>query len=73
MELHDRVSKLEDNYESIRDDVNNIKIRMSVAETNIREIKDDLSHIRSNTNWILRLIVGAIVGAVLGLILKSGI
>lgn len=73
MELHDRVSKLEDNYESIMDDVNNIKIRMSVAETNIREIKDDLSHIRSNTNWILRLVVGAIVGAVLGLILKSGI
>lgn len=66
MDLQDRVSKLED-------DVNNIKIRMSVAETNIKEIKEDLSSIKSNTNWILRLIIGSIVGAVLALIIKSGI
>lgn len=66
MDLQDRVSKLED-------DVNNIKVRMSVAETNIKEIKEDLSSIKSNTNWILRLIIGAIVGAILGLIIKTGI
>lgn len=65
MELNDRVAKLED-------DVSNIKTRMAVAESNIKDIKDDISSIKSNTNWILRLIVGAIVGAILSLIIKGG-
>lgn len=66
MELENRVAKLED-------DVTDIKTRMAVAESNIKDIKDDISSIKSNTNWILRLIIGAIVSAVLGLILKGGV
>ena len=66
MELEARVAKLED-------DVTDIKTRMAVAEANIKDIKDDISSIKNNTNWILRLIIGAIVGAVLGLILKGGV
>lgn len=65
MEVNKRVVKLES-------DVNDLKTRMAVAEAGIKDVKEDLSSIKNNTNWILRLIVGAIVTALLGLIIKGG-
>lgn len=50
-----------------------VKTRLAVAESNIKDVKEDISSIKSNTTWILRIIVGAIVLALLGLILKGGI
>lgn len=66
MEVNSRVTKLES-------DVSDLKTRMAVAEAGIKDVKEDLSSIKSNTNWILRLIIGAIVTALLGLIVKGGI
>lgn len=66
MEVNKRVVKLES-------DVSDLKTRMAVAEAGIKDVKEDLSSIKSNTNWILRLIIGAIVTALLGLIIKGGI
>lgn len=66
MEVDKRVVKLES-------DVSDLKTRMAVAEAGIKDVKEDLSSIKNNTNWILRLIVGAIVSALLGLIIKGGI
>lgn len=66
MEVDKRVVKLES-------DVNDLKTRMAVAEAGIKDVKEDLSSIKNNTNWILRLIVGAIVSALLGLIVKGGV
>lgn len=66
MEVNKRVVKLES-------DVNDLKTRMAVAEAGIKDVKEDLSSIKNNTNWILRLIVGAIVSALLGLIIKGGV
>lgn len=66
MEVDKRVVKLES-------DVSDLKTRMAVAEAGIKDVKEDLSSIKNNTNWILRLIVGAIVSALLGLIVKGGI
>lgn len=66
MEVNKRVVKLES-------DVNDLKTRMAVAEAGIKDVKEDLSSIKNNTNWILRLIVGAIVSALLGLIVKGGV
>lgn len=65
MEVNERVIKLES-------DVSDLKTRMAVAEAGIKDVKEDLSSIKNNTNWILRLIVGAIVTALLGLIIKGG-
>lgn len=64
--MEDRVRKLEE-------DVADMKTRLAVAESSIKDIKEDLSSIKSNTNWIIRLIIGAIVLAVLGFISKGGI
>lgn len=66
MEVNERVIKLES-------DVSDLKTRMAVAEAGIKDVKEDLSSIKNNTNWILRLIVGAIVTALLGLIVKGGV
>lgn len=64
--MEKRVSKLED-------DVVDIKTRLAVAESSIKDIKEDLSSIKSNTTWIIRLIIGAIVLAILGYISQGGI
>lgn len=53
--------------------MSDIKTRLAVAESNIKDVKADISSIKSNTTWILRIIVGAIVLALLGLIFKGGI
>ena len=63
--LEQRVAKLEA-------DMVDVKTRLAVAESNIRDMKEDISTIKSNTTWILRLIIGGIVGAVLSFIIQGG-
>ena len=49
-----------------------VKTRLAVAESNIKDMREDISAIKSNTTWILRLIIGGIVGAVLSFIIQGG-
>ncbi|KYD28187.1 hemolysin XhlA family protein [Geobacillus stearothermophilus] len=71
--MEQRVAKLEADVTMLRDDMVDVKTRLAVAESNIRDMKEDISTIKSNTTWILRLIIGGIVGAVLSFILRGGI
>lgn len=71
--MEQRVAKLEADVDMLRNDVVDIKTRLAVAESNIRDMKEDISTIKSNTTWILRLIIGGIVGAVLSFIIRGGI
>lgn len=64
--MEDRVLKLEN-------EMSDVRTRLAVAESNIKDVKEDISSIKSNTTWILRIVVGAIVSAVLTLIIKGGI
>jgi len=64
--LEQRVAKLEA-------DMVDVKTRLAVAESNIKDMREDISAIKSNTTWILRLIVGGIVGAVLSFIIQGGV
>lgn len=64
---------MEYKIEKIETDVADLKTRMAVAESNIRDVKEDISSIKSNTTWILRLIIGAFITAVLGLIINGGV
>ncbi|MDP1419223.1 hemolysin XhlA family protein [Peribacillus simplex] len=64
---------MENRVKSLEVDMTDVKTRLAVAESNIKDVKEDISSIKSNTTWILRIIVGAIVLALLGLILKGGI
>lgn len=61
-----RVQKLEE-------DMVDVKTRLAVAESNIKDMREDIHAIKSNTTWILRIIVGAIVTGILGLLIKGGI
>ncbi|ARA98626.1 hemolysin activation protein [Geobacillus thermodenitrificans] len=71
--MEQRVAKLEADVDMLRNDVVDIKTRLAVAESNIRDMKEDISTIKSNTTWILRLIIGGIVGAVLSFIIRGGV
>jgi chromosome segregation ATPase len=73
MENEHRIQKLEKDVAELRQDNVDIKTRLAVAESSIKDIKEDLSSIKNNTNWIIRLIVGAIVLAVLGFVSQGGI
>ena len=64
--MEQRIAKLEA-------DMVDVKTRLAVAESNIKDMREDISAIKSNTTWILRLIVGGIVGAVLSFIIQGGV
>lgn len=63
--MEQRVNKLES-------DMVDVKTRLAVAESNIKDVKDDLHDIKSNTTWILRLVIGALITAVMGILLAGG-
>ncbi|UYL94248.1 hemolysin [Geobacillus phage vB_GthS_PT9.1] len=71
--MEQRVEKLESDVIMLRDDMVDVKTRLAVAESNIKDMREDISAIKSNTTWILRLIVGGIVGAVLSFIIQGGV
>lgn len=64
--MEQRVAKLEA-------DMVDVKTRLAVAESNIKDMREDISAIKSNTTWILRLIIGGIVGALLTFIIQGGV
>jgi hypothetical protein len=49
-----------------------VETQIAVHERDIQGVKDDLRVIKSNTTWLLRLIVGSLVFGVLGLLIKGG-
>jgi predicted nucleic acid-binding Zn-ribbon protein len=55
-----------------RGDIVDLKTRLAIAENNIRDIKGELTTIKSNTTWIIRLIIGAIALAVIGFVISGG-
>ncbi|ACJ33058.1 hemolysin XhlA family protein [Anoxybacillus flavithermus] len=71
--MEQRVAKLEADVTMLRDDMVDVKTRLAVAESNIKDMREDISAIKSNTTWILRLIIGGIVGALLTFIIRGGI
>ena len=71
--MEQRVTKLENDVDMIRNDMVDVKTRLAVAESNIKDMREDIGTIKNNTTWILRLIIGGIVGAVLSFILRGGV
>jgi predicted nucleic acid-binding Zn-ribbon protein len=67
------VSWLEQRIAKLEADMVDVKTRLAVAESNIKDMREDISAIKSNTTWILRLIIGGIVGAVLSFIIRGGV
>lgn len=71
--MEQRIAKLETDVDMLRNDMVDVKTRLAVAESNIKDMREDIGTIKSNTTWILRLIIGGIMGAVLSFILKGGV
>ncbi len=71
--MEHRVGKLEVDVQDIKQDNVDIKTRLAVAESNIKDVKEDISSIKSNTTWILRIIIGFMIMGLLGLLTTGGI
>jgi hypothetical protein len=71
--MDQRIAKLETDVDMLHNDMVDVKTRLAVAESNIRDMREDIGTIKSNTTWILRLIIGGIMGAVLSFILRGGV
>jgi len=71
--MEHRVGKLEVDVQSIKEDNVDVKTRLAVAESNIKDVKEDISSIKSNTTWILRIIIGFMIIGLLGLLTTGGV
>jgi hypothetical protein len=73
VELEKRVDKLETELREVKNIAMDNRTRIAVAESNITDIKADLSSIKQDTNWIIRLIIGAIILAIIGFLISGGL
>jgi predicted nucleic acid-binding Zn-ribbon protein len=55
---------VENKINKLEDDVQDLKIRMTVAENNIKDVKEDIRSIKDDIRWLRRTISGAIITAV---------
>lgn len=56
-------------FNRMDDRVNKLDTRQTRTEVRTDHIESQMNSIHRNTNWILRIIIGAIVAALLGLII----
>lgn len=64
--MEDKINRLDAEVKSHAERIGRLEVRQAVAEAGIAELKDDISTIKSDTRWILRLIIGAMVTGVIG-------
>ncbi|GIN42185.1 hypothetical protein J19TS1_51340 [Heyndrickxia oleronia] len=57
----------------LENEISEVKTRLAVAESTIKDLKEDIASIKSNTTWILRIVIGAVISSILGLIINGGI
>jgi len=48
---------MEDKLNKIEGDVNDLKIRMSIAENNIKDVKEDIASIKDDTKFLRRSVI----------------
>lgn len=64
--MEDKLNRLDAKVRNHAERIGRLEIRQAVAEAGITELKDDISTIKSDTRWILRLIIGAMVTGIIG-------
>lgn len=60
------LEKLETEVKGHAERIGKLEVRQAVAEACITELKNDITAIKSDTRWILRLIIGALITGVIG-------
>ncbi|PEK29385.1 hypothetical protein CN568_19030 [Bacillus pseudomycoides] len=53
-------------------DYENVKIRLAIVESEVEKIEENIEKILSNTNWLVKTIVGGIIATILTFLLKGG-
>lgn len=64
--MEDKVKRLDTEVKCHAERIGALEVRQAVAEAGIKELRDDISTIKSDTRWILRLIIGAMITGVIG-------
>lgn len=64
--MEDKINRLDAEVRNHAERINKLEVRQAVAEAGIAELKNDISAIKSDTRWILRLIIGTMVTGIIG-------
>ncbi|WP_255288208.1 hemolysin XhlA family protein, partial [Bacillus thuringiensis] len=59
--------------EEAKQDVQDIQVRLAVVESKVAKIEENIEKILSNTNWLVKSIVGGMIAALLAFLLKGGL
>lgn len=59
--------------EETKQDVQDMQVRLAVVESKVSKIEENIEKILSNTNWLVKSIVGGMIAALLAFLLKGGL
>ena len=59
--------------EETKQEVQDMQVRLAVVESKVSKIEENIEKILSNTNWLVKSIVGGMIAALLACLLKGGL
>ena len=57
--------------EEAKQEVQDIQVRLAVVESKVAKIEENIEKILSNTNWLVKSIVGGMIATLLAFVLKG--
>ena len=69
----EEMKQFNEEQRSLYRDVRSLETKVLLNERDINEIKGELQGIKSNTTWILRVIIGAVITYILSVLFRGGL
>jgi hypothetical protein len=69
----EEIKQFNEEQRSLSRDVRSLETKVLLNERDINEIKGELQGIKSNTTWILRVIIGAVITYILSVLFRGGL
>ena len=69
----EEIKQFNEEQKSLYRDVRSLETKVLLNERDINEIKGELQGIKSNTTWILRVIIGAVITYILSVLFRGGL
>ncbi|WP_129727596.1 hemolysin XhlA family protein [Ectobacillus funiculus] len=69
----EEIKQFNEEQKSLYRDVRSLETKVLLNERDINEIKGEIQGIKSNTTWILRVIIGAVITYILSVLFRGGL